>query len=117
MPPERILQGRTAAGRTDSVRVRPATTPWTRMVGLLGRASLPEDEGLLLSPAWSIHTWAMRFPIDVVFVDRDDRILRIVEAMAPWRLVSERRAHGVVELAAGRARKLGLRVGERLSWE
>lgn len=116
MPAERILQGRAVAGRTDRVRVQPATTPWTRMVGLLGRAALPADEGLLLSPAWSIHTWAMRFPIDVVFVDRDDRILRIVEAMAPWRLVSERRAHAVVELAAGRARALGLTVGDRLRW-
>lgn len=116
MPAERILQGRAGTGRADGVRVRAATSAWTRMVGLLGRATLPLDEGLLLSPAWSIHTWAMRFPIDVVFIDRDDRILRIVEAMAPWRLVSERRAHAVVELAAGRARALGLMVGERLPW-
>ncbi len=86
------------------------------MVGLLGRAQLPRDEGLWLAPAWSIHTWAMRFPIDVVFVDRDQRVLRIVEAMTPWRIVSERRAHAVVELAAGRARELGLAVGEPLRW-
>ncbi len=86
------------------------------MRGLLGRSSLPADEGLLLAPAWSIHTWGMRFPIDVVFIDRDERVLRIVEAMRPWRLVSQRRAHAVVELAAGRARALGLREGRRLEW-
>lgn len=86
------------------------------MVGLLGRRELPVDEGLWLAPAWSIHTWGMRFPIDVVFVDRDERVLRIVEAMVPWRLVSRRGAHAVVELAAGRARALGLREGCRLEW-
>lgn len=86
------------------------------MVGLLGRRELPVDEGLWLAPAWSIHTWGMRFPIDVVFVDRDERVLRIVEAMVPWRLVSRRGAHAVVELAAGRARTLGLREGCSLEW-
>lgn len=98
------------------MRVATAVTAWTRMVGLLGRAELPRDQGLLLAPAWSIHTWAMRFAIDVVFVDRDERVVRIVEAMAPWRLTSERRAQAVVELAAGRARELGLAVGEPLPW-
>jgi len=87
------------------------------MVGLLGHASLPADEGLWLAPAWSIHTWGMRFPIDVVFVDRDDVVLRIEHAMRPWRLVSQRRAHAVVELAAGRAKALGLTVGRKLTWE
>lgn len=86
------------------------------MMGLLGRASLPEDEGLLLAPAWSIHTWGMRFPIDVVFIDRDERVLRIVPAMRPWRVVSHWHAHAVVELAAGRARALGLHEGRRLEW-
>ena len=47
------------------------------MVGLLGHASLPRGEGLLLAPAWSIHTWFMRFPIDVVFLDADGRVLRV----------------------------------------
>lgn len=98
------------------VRVVVANSAWTRMVGLLAHRTLPADEGLWLSPAWSIHTWFMRFPIDVVFVDRDDRVLRIVEAMGPWRLASQRRAHAVIELAAGRARTLGLGEGRRLDW-
>lgn len=103
---------------TDGTRVRVvvANSVWTRMVGLLAHRTLPADEGLWLSPAWSIHTWFMRFPIDVVFVDRDDRVLRIVEAMGPWRLASQRRAHAVIELAAGRARTLGLGEGRRLDW-
>jgi uncharacterized membrane protein (UPF0127 family) len=98
------------------VRVTVADTAWTRMVGLLAHRTLPGDEGLWLSPAWSIHTWCMRFPIDVVFVDREERVLRVVESMAPWRLASERQAHAVIELAAGRARALGLVEGRRLDW-
>lgn len=84
------------------------------MVGLLGRRHLPEREGLFLSPAWSIHTWFMRFPIDVVFVDRDGEILRVVERLGPWRLVSHRKAHAVIELAAGVAGRLALRAGGRV---
>jgi len=98
------------------VRVVVADAAWTRMVGLLAHQTLPADEGLWLSPAWSIHTWFMRFPIDVVFVDREDRVLRIVEAMGPWRLASQRRAHAVIELAAGCARTLGLSEGRQLDW-
>ena len=97
------------------VRVLVAESAWTRMVGLLGRAALPPDEGLMLSPAWSIHTWCMRFPIDVIFLDTDHRVLRVVAEMRPWRLVSVRRAHAVVELAAGRARALGIKPGQRLA--
>lgn len=98
-----------------TVKVRTADTAWTRMVGLLGRAELPETEALLLEPAWSIHTWFMRFPIDVVFVDHDGVVVRVVERMGPWRLVSERRAHAVIELAAGVARRLEIRPGARVS--
>lgn len=85
------------------------------MVGLLGRSDLPETEGLLLAPAWSIHTWFMRFPIDVVFIDREGTVLRVVERMRPWRLTSERRAHAVIELAAGVATRVGLRPGTRVA--
>ncbi len=84
------------------------------MMGLLGRSSLPADEGLLLVPAWSIHTWFMRFPIDVVFLDAEGRVLRVVERMRPWRLVSVRRARAVIELAAGVAARLDIREGARI---
>lgn len=84
------------------------------MMGLLGRSSLPADEGLLLVPAWSIHTWFMRFPIDVVFLDAEGRVLRVVERMRPWRLVSVRHARAVVELAAGVAARLDIREGARI---
>ena len=56
-------------GRIVCESVRVADTIARRMRGLLGRKDLPSDEGILLRPAWSIHTAFMRFPIDAVFID------------------------------------------------
>jgi uncharacterized membrane protein (UPF0127 family) len=84
------------------------------MRGLLGRKSLAPEEGILLRPAGSVHTAFMRFPIDVVFVDREGEVLRIAEAVPPWRTASARGAKAVVELAAGAAAAAGLAPGARL---
>src|SRR5215207_4523882 len=62
-----------------------ADTRRTRMKGLLGRRSLEPGEGLLLQPAGSVHTAFMRFAIDVVFLDRDLRVLRVAASVRPWR--------------------------------
>ena len=91
-----------------------ADGPLTRMRGLLGRSSLPSGEGILLRPAASMHTMFMRFPIDVVFVDEDLRVLRIVPALPPWRFAARRGARAVLELAAGECERRGLEEGERL---
>jgi len=79
-----------------------ARTPWSRMVGLLGRTHLAVGDGLLLSPAWSIHTWFMRIAIDVVFLDEHGRVLRVYPELPAWRLVSgTRKARTVLEFGAG----------------
>jgi len=91
-----------------------ATSARRRMKGLLGRRALSQDEGLWLEPASSVHTWFMRFPIDVVFLDRDKRVLRIVESMRPWRMAAKRRSRAVLELAAGGAARTELKVGDVL---
>jgi uncharacterized protein len=91
-----------------------AETPLARMQGLLGRAGLEEGEGILLRPASSIHMWFMRFPIDAVFLDEEDRVLRIVSGLKPWRVASCGGAKAVVELAAGECERTGLRTGDRL---
>ena len=87
------------------------------MKGLLGRRALSQDEGLLLEPASTIHTWFMRFPIDVVFLDRELRVLRVAESVRPWRFAAKRGAKSVLELAAGAAGRAGLRVGDVLRAE
>jgi|SRR5919204_3985179 uncharacterized membrane protein (UPF0127 family) len=86
-----------------------------RMRGLLGRPSLPPGEGLLITPACSIHTWFMRFPLDVVFLSRDLEVLDVVASVGPWRTVGRRSARVVLELSAGEGSRRGLSAGDRLS--
>ena len=101
-------------GRVVCEQLLVATRPFTRMRGLLGRAALPSDEGILLRPAGSVHTFFMRFPIDVVFLDREQVVVGIEPELVPWRASGRRGATSVVELAAGECERRGLRVGDRL---
>jgi uncharacterized protein len=93
-----------------------ADTFWTRFRGLLGRKELAESEGLLIRPASSVHTLFMRFPIDVVFLDRDLSVLRVVPAVPPWRAVWRTGAAAVLEIGAGECTARGVGVGDRLDW-
>jgi uncharacterized protein len=90
---------------------------FTRMRGLLGRRDLPEGEGILLRPASSVHTAFMQFPIDVVFVDRDLVVLKVVPELPAWRAAACRGAKATFELAAGEAARRGVETGTRLSLE
>src|SRR5205085_10203593 len=94
-----------------------ARDPYSRMRGLLGRGGLAEGEGLLLQPAGSIHTFFMRFPIDVVFLDREQRVVRVVPNLRPWRTAGVRKARAVLELAAGEAARVGMAPGSALRLE
>lgn len=91
-----------------------ALTRTERRHGLLGQDSLDVSAAVVLSPCWSIHTMFMRFPIDVVFVDRDGRAVRIVRELAPWRIAVAPRAHAAIELPAGSLRARDVRVGDEL---
>ena|ERR671922_59332 len=91
-----------------------ANRPLVRARGLLGRRELPSGEGILLAPASSIHTFFMRFAIDVVFVDREGEVLRIAPELPPWRAAGCRGARYVVELTAGECARRGLSPGDRL---
>jgi uncharacterized protein len=92
-----------------------ADSPVTRLRGLLGRDGLEQGEGLLLRPASSIHTFFMRFPIDVVFLDRALVVLGIQDTIDPWRAASQRGAKAVLELPAGESSLRGLKVGDQLT--
>ena len=91
-----------------------AGSPLTRLRGLIGVTALREDEGLMLRPAFAVHTALMRFPIDAVFLGPDGRIVGIREALVPWRGAACRRARSVLELAAGQAERMDLALGDRL---
>jgi uncharacterized membrane protein (UPF0127 family) len=84
-----------------TVHVALAVTPLRRARGLL--AAGPDHTPLLLAPARSVHTCFMRRPIDVVFLDADLVVLKVVRALRPWRLAASRRATAVLELPAGSA--------------
>ncbi len=91
-----------------------AETPLSRLRGLLGRAGLERGEGILLRPASTIHMWFMRFAIDAVFLDRDGRVLRVVEHLRPWRVAGCRGAKSVLELPAGECGRVRLVSGDRV---
>ena len=103
-------------GRIVCERVVVADRPYRRMRGLLGRKYLRQGEGMVLRPGWSIHTAFMRFPIDAVFLDADQVVIKIEHELGPWHTVSCRGAREVVELAAGECRRRGLEVGDRVAW-
>jgi len=104
-------------GRVICPRLAVADSAPTRMKGLLGRRGLEPGEGLLLRPAGSVHTAFMRFAIDVVFLNRQMEVLRVVSGMRPWRMVGQRGARAVLELAAGEAVRTGIAAGESLTLE
>jgi uncharacterized protein len=106
-----VLECPTAAG---SLRVRVARRFVSRALGLLVGEPLGESEALLIAPCSSIHTFGMRYPIDVVFVDRDARIVRVFDRVGAARIRFAFGARAVVELRSGAAARHGLAPGVRL---
>jgi uncharacterized membrane protein (UPF0127 family) len=92
-----------------------AETMFARLRGLLGRSGLSSGEGMLLRPAASIHTAFMRFPIDAVFLDRENRVVKVAAELAPWRAAACRGSRTVLELPAGEAARQGLSPGVSLT--
>ena len=101
-------------GRVVCTRCEVAEGELARMKGQLGRKGLGPGHGMLINPAPSVMTFFMRFPIDVVFIDRDRRIVGISHTLRPWRLAGARRAVAALELPAGTAEACGLELGEVL---
>ena len=81
------------------------------MRGLLGRDGLEPGSGMLIDRAPSVHMFFMRFPIDVVFLDRDRKVVGRQTRARPWRVAGARRAVAALELPAGAAAAAGSRRG------
>ncbi len=97
-------------------RIKVAETSLSRIVGLLGQKGLEPGTGLIIFPSQAIHTVAMRFAIDVIFLDRDWRVVRMRPAMVPYRLTGICwRARCVLELPAGVIAKTSTSVGDQLA--
>jgi uncharacterized membrane protein (UPF0127 family) len=110
----RVVQILTMEGTVVCERCQVADRLLPRMRGLLGRRSLERGSGMLLTPEPSVHTLFMRFPIDVVFLDKARTIVKIVHDLQPWRAAGARRAVAALELPAGAAGAAGLRTGMTL---
>src|SRR3984957_13861038 len=82
-------------------RLELAGTSAQRNKGLLGRSGLDAGEGLWIVPCESVHTFFMRFPIDLIYLDRSHRILKVRPSVEPWRLSACLTAHSILELPAG----------------
>ena len=105
-----LRNARTGASLPDAVEGAFDST--TRNRGLLGRDCFSPGSALILAPCTSVHTWFMRFPIDVLFVDKGGEIKKIRPAVVPWRIAVAWNSFAVVELPVGGARDS--RPGDRL---
>jgi uncharacterized membrane protein (UPF0127 family) len=88
----------------------------TRRKGLLGRTGLPAGEGLWIVPCESVHTFGMKFPIDLVYLDRKKKVKKVRSGVPPWRLSACLSAHSVLELASGTVRMTQTRPGDMLEF-
>lgn len=78
-----------------------AETSAARSKGLLGRTSLPAGSGIWIVPCESVHTFFMKFPIDLVYIDRHHRVKKVRNSVRPWRLSACLSARSIIELPAG----------------
>jgi len=94
-----------------------ADTSKKRKIGLLKHTKLEPGEGLWITPCEAVHTIGMKFPIDVVFLDKQRRVVKIRSSLPKWRLAGSLRAHSVLELPSGRAEATQTVAGDQLEFE
>jgi hypothetical protein len=112
----RILDARNGRVVADDAEV--ARSLIARAVGLIGRPGLDPGRALIIPACRQVHTFFMRFPIDVIFAGRDGEIIKAIEKLPPWRTTGYyRRAVSTIELPAGTISSCDLHVGDRLTIE
>ena|ERR1051326_3704556 len=94
-----------------------ADTSTKRRVGLLKHQRLEPGTGLWILPCESVHTFFMKFPIDLIYLDKRRKVRKVRNAVPPWRLSACLAAHSVLELPAGTAAETGTKVGDELAIE
>ena len=94
-----------------------ADTSAKRRTGLLKHTALNSGEGLWIVPCEAVHTIGMKFPIDVVFLDKKRKVLKITSEMRRWKMALCLRAHSVLELPSGTCARTGTIAGDQLELE
>jgi uncharacterized protein len=110
-----LVRVRTADGAILCERCEVPKSSFGRMRGLLGRSGLEPGAGMLIDAAPSVHMFFMRFSVDVVFLDRDRKVVGVKRELRPWRVAGARRAVAALELPAGAA--AGVSEGDTLVLE
>lgn len=103
-------------GTVLATRLERADTSKQRRKGLLGRLQLDRGEGLWIVPCESVHTFFMRFAIDLVYLDRNRRVRKLRSAVKPWRVSACLSAHAVLELPAGTIEETQTQCGDTLEF-
>ena len=103
------------SGRVLVPQLEVAVESSARKKGLLGREGLAPGAGLVIAPTNAVHTFFMRFAIDIVFVARDGTVVKVSRAVPAWRMAAAWKGYAVVELAAGGAEFCQLTAGRRVS--
>ena len=112
-----IARVRTPDGRVVCERCEIPENSFGRARGLLGRDGLEPGGGMLIDRAGSVHMFFMRFPLDVVFLDRDRTVVGVRHGLRPWRVAGARRAVAALELPVGVAAATGIETGDVLVFE
>jgi uncharacterized membrane protein (UPF0127 family) len=113
--PVRIVN--TTRGTVVADRAGIADTSETRREGLLKRSGLAPGEGLWILPCEAVHCFFMKFTIDVVFLDRQKRVVKVAPHLKPWRIAGSFKARSVVELPAGHIAHTGTLPGDQFEIE
>ena len=102
------------SGKVVADQLLTAFDSGSRRKGLLGQVSMPQSTALIIAPTNAIHTFFMKFPIDIAFVSRGGRVLKIRSSVPAWRMTASLRAFAVLELEAGSLDGSDTKVGDQL---
>ncbi len=117
-----MLEGRIIVGSADNadkkatLHVKKTQHALERTKGLLGLPALSDEQGLWIIPCNSIHTFGMQYPLDIIYLDRNGRIKKIVENIKPRRMSFSLFAKSVLELKTGTVKRLKITMGHTLQW-
>lgn len=89
---------------------------WERTRGLLGKAPLGVNQALWITPCNSVHSVGMGYALDLIYLNKQMEVVKLVNALKPWRASLAWGAHSVLELRAGELARLGVQLGDQLKW-
>ena len=99
--PEGLCLRNQRTGEVLASALLPALDSATRKTGLLKHTSLADGEAMVIAPSNAVHTWFMKFDLDLIFVRRDGRVVKTRAGVKPWRMSAALRAFAVIEMRAG----------------